>query len=205
MNTPSKIPPSSQNRRESSPKRSSGLRAGLFAVLTLGTLFSVRLEAADPIRLDMAGEWDANTGQEFPGAVGDVDTGKQVKISYDFTKGGVYISATQPLDTVSVTSLSSIKVKAKGPGLLGVGITDATGQDFIYHFGQTGAEERPYTVYTSKPTDVYGGAGDKVIHYPLKSIRLLAFKSAEVPKGTLVISELQLVPAPTPVATPATH
>lgn len=176
-------------------QRSAGLRSGILALAMLGGVGASQMAAN--VRVDLASGWNANQGREFPGAVGDVAPavdGKQLIISYDFTNGGQYIAASHPLDKVE--GVTSIKLKAVGPAHMSIGVKDASGQDFLYHIGMTASDEQSYTLDLSKPNKTWGGAGDKVMHYPLRSIRLLANKKPEVLKGKLVIKEIVLVCAP---------
>lgn len=163
----------------------------------VGALGASRLPAAADVRVDLANGWNGNTGREFPGAVGGVTSapdGKQVAIAYDFTNGGQYIAASHALENVE--ALSTVKLKVVGPGHMSVGLKDASGQDFLFHVGMTASDEQTYTLNLAKPNKAWGGAEDKVMHFPLRSIRILANKKPEIPKGTLVIREILLVRAP---------
>lgn len=177
--------------------RSAGLRAGLFSLFALCALAPKGVAATAEVRVDLSSGWTGNNGREFPGAVGDVTAaadGKQVAIAYDFSNGGQYVAASRQLEKVE--ALATVKLKVVGPGHMSVGLKDASGQDFLFHVGMTASDEQSYTLNLAKPSKSWGGAEDKVMHFPLRSIRILANKKPEMVKGALVIKEILLVRAP---------
>jgi hypothetical protein len=154
-----------------------------------------------PIKFDSS--WSFNVHTEYAGANGSLTVdpdGTSLKLSYDFTKGGSFVSADESLDNTG--TFTGVEIKTRGPGSFGFSVTDSTDQVFVYTLGSSDDGERTLTINfaNDKPWLVHGGPGDKVMHFPLKGLSLLASKSPEHLSGSIEVSEfvLQAPPAPAP-------
>ncbi len=160
---------------------------------------------ADDVKVDLSSNWKMNKGEEYPGAQGsftcDPDT-KNLRLNYDFTKGGQYVNVYSILPTVT-GDLTGMKIEAKGlGGNFTVALVDATGQVLIYRFGTVGDSTQDFDVPLTGPSDGYGGANDKKPHYPLKEIRLTVEKGDQL-KGELTFRSITLkTAAPAAPSTP---
>src|SRR2546422_2101644 len=81
--------------------------------------------------------WTFSGGAEFPGATGALSTGlghhgKGAHLAYDFTGGGVYVSADLNLPTPLNGNAIGFWVKATDGCWLSLRVRDATGQVFEY-------------------------------------------------------------------------
>jgi hypothetical protein len=175
-----------------SPRFRFSAAAALFA---LALTLPIR---ADDMPLKFNDQWKFNPHAEYAGATGGVTTdSSSLKLAFDFSKGGSCVSAGLTF-TDTVNQLSGIEVKVTGPGHFGVTISDATGQTFVYFIGVPGDSSPAFQIDLSQPRNVFGGAKDKKIHYPLKSISLMVSKSVDTPSGTEEITEVLLKAAPAP-------
>jgi hypothetical protein len=167
------------------------LSTRFLAALTVASLGLSSLAIAKDAPLATSGDWKLNLGMEYAGATGTVTPGSKtdpLKLAYDFSKGGQYVSADMTLDTP--IAMSTLLLTAKGPGGgLTVALTDASGQSLLYRQGAVGASDQVFTINLSNPSTSWGGANDKTVHQPVKSIRIIVEKSAS-PTGTIEISKI---------------
>lgn len=173
----------------------------LIALVLLGSAFTVR---ADDISVSLSDGWQFTNGPEYPGADGKFtynDTAKALELSYDFSKGGQYVAVSRTLS--STESLSGVKIVVSGPGGgLTVALIDSGGQTLLYRLGTIDTAPRTIELKLASPSDAYGGADDKVVHYPLKGMRLTVEKGSTT-AGKLSFTAVTLEPAaPTPTPTP---
>ena len=146
-------------------------------------------------------QWNFNLHTEFPGATGSMELGpdgSSLKIKFSFANGGSCVSAGHSVDISS--PLSTIEIKATGLGGLGLTVIDSTDQTFVYQFGVPGQTEKPFDVNFTSFSQCYGGAGDKVVHFPLKALNVLVSKSTDYPSGEIDVTSivLKLAPAAAP-------
>jgi hypothetical protein len=144
--------------------------------------------------------WKFSNGAEYPGASGSLSFDNlipEVKINYNLSCSataeklridstcGNYVAANLNLETPFMP-VGSDKVflflqlqdtqSILNPG---VRLVDSTGQNFQYMITQKNIEGTGYDVYdaiidVSKPKIYFGGSADGIIHYPIKSISILA-------------------------------
>ena len=150
-------------------------------------LFGVCLStsARDPERTSL-GEfsrdvdgWTYYGGVEFPGATGSLalsSTEKKsgpnsLELSGDFTKGGLYVAAKKKLSSVKMTGLHFWVKRESGEAVLGLDITDTTGQG--HHKQVTLNESQDWQEVTinniadGTPAWLHsGGANDGKFHQP---------------------------------------
>jgi hypothetical protein len=80
-------------------------------------------------------------------------------------------------------------------GQVGLTISDSTGQTFVYQLGVPGTTESKLSVNLSSPTQRYGGAHDKTIHYPLQGLAILVSKTPDHLTGDVTITSILLKPS----------
>jgi len=138
--------------------------------------------------------WGFNLHTEYPGATGTMDItpdDKSLKLNFDFTGGGSFVSAGHSVD--SHLTFATIAIKAKGFGSLGISITDNSGQTFVYQFGLPGDMERTYEAkFSDPPSTSFGGLNDKVVHFPLQNINVTVSKSPDHLSGTVEVTSIVL-------------
>jgi len=154
---------------------------------------------ADDTTLKFDSHWSFNAHTEYAGANGILEIapdGASMKLSYDFTKGGSFVSASKRLDKADGASFVGIEVKAKGTGSLGISIADTTGQVFVYQLGIPGDAERTFEITLATPSNTYGGANDKVVHFPVQNINVMASKNPGYPSGSVEVTGIVLKTTP---------
>lgn len=149
---------------------------------------------AAEVKVELNDEWTFTKGEEYPGADGSLEPGaaeKTLVLSYNFTGGGQYVAAAKALEPSG--DLTGVEVTAAGSGgNLGVTLIDDTDQTFIYRLGSVDTAGKTYVLPLSKPSNSYGGANDKTLHFPIKAIRLIVEKSAKLPQGKITFSQVVL-------------
>jgi hypothetical protein len=162
------------------------LLCGLLLLLLLAGPPSAR---AEETLIDLTEGWKFHNGSEFPGAEGQLDAaGTVLKLAFDFTAGGSYVSAARPLDLDG--EIDGISIKIKGPGNAAVRLTDATGQSFIYRLGNLDGSVANHDLDLASPGQVYGGAGDKILHHPLTGLAIVASKDPSHLTGEIEVEEI---------------
>jgi len=149
---------------------------------------------ASEIPVELSDAWEFSSGEEYPGGTGSLESGpteNTLAIAYDFSAGGQYVAAGTSIDASE--ELVGIEVTATGPGgNLGVVLTDNTDQHFIFRLGQLEDSEKTFDLPLDKPSDSYGGADDKTLHFPIKGIRLIIEKNPSQLEGTVTVSKIVL-------------
>ena len=174
------------------PCRLASSLVGLSALVFLGL---GRLCAAD-VDVSLTEGWMFTNGAEYPGAEGKLEMGdKSLLLGSNFTNGGQYVAAYRSLNVPNEVKGVTLNASGSG-GRFGVALTDATDQTFIYRIGLVGENVQTFPLSLDKPNDVYGGAKDRTLHFPLKAIRLMVEKDAANPVGKMTISKIVLQTQP---------
>ncbi|TWU06329.1 hypothetical protein [Stieleria varia] len=203
MNTPHAIP------------RVLGLLV-LFVVLIAKTAFAADgrmalIDAEKPM-----GGWTFDNGQEFPGAVGNLElqpgsSPPTLVLHGDFSGGGNYVQAAKSLPDISIDSIAfDIKVPA-GIGKVTTRLIDGTGQchQLDIRLNDKGGWQRytfPVARYfasleAGSPMDIvsryekWSGANDGRWHQPLKLFVILAGKET-LREGSIAIRDVTVIPTP---------
>ena len=140
--------------------------------ILLGACF-MSASAADFISTHRPDFWH---GGEFPGATGAVSVAEGVlALKYDFSKGGHYVSARFPLPERPEARTLVLEADFDTSTELTLRVTDATDQTFQIRL--SGAPEAwcrlELPVDGSWPS-CWGGAGDHVLHQPIREFDVLA-------------------------------
>lgn len=124
--------------------------------------------------------WQFSNGAEFPGASGalrfDENQGDpHLRLSYDFTGGGVYVAATREL--TSPVDVNFLRAKMMFPGVaqLAVRVRDTSGQWLQFSVSRALApagvnEWQRVAIALHSPTAFWDGAADGVIHQPITTL-----------------------------------
>ncbi len=156
------------------------------AILLLGAASAAGPALQSDVNIGLTNGWEFTNGGEYPGATGTCEVlpaDKSLALTYNFSKGGQYVAVSRALD--SIDKISRVKIDASGPGGgLTVALDDATGQTFLYRLGEIGAGASTHEIQLAQPNDSYGGAKDRILHLPLKGIRLAMEKIGSL-SGTI--------------------
>ncbi len=144
---------------------------------TSGTILAVQAPKETTVQLpltDEGGKWKFTNGPEFKGAKGDMalptDKEQPLTLNFDFTGGGAYVAAIKHLDPKLNVSTLNIDLDSQSSKTT-LRVFDKTGQVFQYSLtGKGGAIELGKT----KPNVVFGGAKDKQVHHPIRTLWILA-------------------------------
>ena len=115
-------------------------------------------------------------GSEFPGATGALSVTKgEIKLDYDFSKGGHYVAARFELPEKPVAREVSLEADC-GPGAhITLRFVDGTGQTFqAYLPGETDGWETFTCRVQPSGSGHWGGANDGVFHQPLTGFTVIA-------------------------------
>lgn len=174
----------------------------LLCVLTL-FCFPRISEAADPrTKLDVFAEhpWSFSAGTEFPGANGgfavvEQEGKKSGKLSFDFSKGGMYVSATSGVEIPGGNEELRFRVKSRDWQRIMIRLFDSTGQCHQYEmpYADEGDWQLLRIDLTSKAPLSFGGANDKKLHYPIKKMSLAVNMSASSKTGEVFFSDFMLL------------
>jgi len=140
--------------------------------------------------LDLSTGWEFTAGQDANGSMENPAEEKNLILNYDFENGGGSVFSSRDLgDIEAIESLLLIQLLVKGPGgNLAVAVEDAQNQLFIYRLGRLESDEQKMLeVQLESPSEVAGKAGDKKIHYPVKSIRVMVEKDDLLLKGKITV------------------
>ncbi|MBU0610789.1 MAG: hypothetical protein KKI08_23085, partial [Armatimonadetes bacterium] len=142
--------------------------------------------------------WSLDPGREFPGATGKVSlatdptAGPCVRLDYDFTGGGNYVTASHAL-AIPQASAVVFSVRQEGQCRGFVRIGDASGQEHMANYA-AGADWQRVTI----PLDLKGfpghyfGNNDGQFVFPLRKIIIGVHKGAS-PTGVVFIKDLAFV------------
>jgi len=175
----------------------SAIRIALLALALVAANTPLQSARASDVTVPFDPQWNFNAHTEYPGSDGSLTVspdGKSVKLAFDFTKGGSFVSAGRILESTS--TFSGVEVKAKGSGGLGISIVDSTDQTFVYQLGVPGDAEKTFQVNFLGPNLVFGGAKDKIVHYPLKSLSITVSKSPDHLSGAVEVTGIVLKGSP---------
>ena len=115
-------------------------------------------------------------GAEFPGATGRLEVAAhELRLHYDFTKGGHYVAANFPTPERPVAKKIAFEADVPESTEVTVRVTDATGQTFQKRFsGDTDGEWDGFAFYPESLGAHWGGANDGKFHQPLAGFGILA-------------------------------
>ncbi|MDB5104479.1 MAG: hypothetical protein JWP91_2168 [Fibrobacteres bacterium] len=128
--------------------------------------------------------WAFYAGSEFPGATGSLSviagegSGKAARLQGDFAKGGTYVAAQLTLPAPMTAAILSFRARSVPGTRILVRVTDNSDQTLQYAINRPLTATDPAAWFTrtvdlGDPTDAFGGAGDKILHQPLKRIAFL--------------------------------
>jgi hypothetical protein len=177
-------------------------RVLLFLLLAVLPAFGAESRNALLDRGDDVTAWGVDPGAEFPGAVGSLGLasapsatapagGKCLRLDYDFTGGGNYVTAARALDLGACTEISFL-VRQDGncPGF--IRIEDGTDQEHAGSFPAVAGEWTKVVI----PIDAqhfpghWHGVDDGQFHFPLKRIIIGVSHDGGGAKGSLFIRDL---------------
>lgn len=132
--------------------------------------------------------WTFSNGPEFPGATGSLQsgpgvTGKGAALAYDFSGGGSYVEMSLALPTPVTATALGFSARLAGVRA-GLRVVDSTGQTLQYDVNrplEAGGPDAWYAqvVDLSAPSGSWGGAGDGMLHEPVKAVSLLVNDSVQ--------------------------
>lgn len=148
--------------------------------MVAGALVLVALARAGDFEVPVADSGNPmfTRGDEFPGAEGSAEVVAEgetsfLKIDYDFSGGGQYVSAGLPVAPPPgrYTSLSFV-VKGDSERLLGLRLIDQSGECFQFRcpYDQAGEEQKFEVEINDSKAPHWGGDGNGVLDLPLKDI-----------------------------------
>jgi len=202
---------------------SRALVTGLFLVAAQVSLLRAQESVSLLDEKDPTKGWTFNNGQEFPGATGGISVDKEVgrngkpslKLTGDFTKGGVYVDAGKKFDPVDIRELS-LWLRNPENERLTLRIIDATGQchqialktdksdewqnvvlpleRFFTRRGQADA------VQNVAKYESWGGAKDGKWHGPATALYIVTGKPDANKVRTFWLNEATILSKPLPVA-----
>lgn len=166
-------------------------------------LFSALSRAADPrTKLDVftAHSWSFSAGSEFPGANGSFEVVEQEgrkagKLSFDFSKGGMYVSSTSGVEIPAGYEELRFRVRSRDWQRIMIRLFDATGQCHQYElpYADEGDWQLLRIDLLGKAPLSFGGVNDKKLHYPIKKVSLAVNQSASSPTGEVFFTDLMLL------------
>jgi hypothetical protein len=130
---------------------------------------------------DAIAQWNYEPGAEYPGAQGGIssgeekDSGKFLRLDYDFSDGGLYVTANRPVNIGRTTSEISFLVRQQGTNEGFLRITDATGQTHQGTFqAPDGTWQKVVIPLSAKQFNGshWGGANDGKFYFPLSLIQI---------------------------------
>ena len=145
---------------------------------------------------DLTG-WGVNPGYEFPGADGklaladDAKFGKVLRLDYDFTNGGNYVTAAHSLN-IPKASAVSFWLRQDGGDSGVIRITDGTDQEHASGFPIKGNDWQKITLALD-PNNFTGhwhGKSDGNWYFPLKGIIIGAGNTSATKKGSIYLRDL---------------
>jgi len=157
-------------------------RIVLFAALLVA---AARMGWAGDVDLLAEGNsWRFSGGTEFPpGALGSFSVDEEggaaiANLEYDFTQGGLYVAGAGNVRIEEGPTEIRFKFKADTPLTVGIRLVDKTNQTHQYQFAYT--DEGQWQEYrvdlAEKAGLIFGGKGDKVLHFPITQVYFIAQK-----------------------------
>ena len=144
-------------------------------------------------------KWSFHNGSEFPGAEGSLEAhGGGLLLSYDFSKGGSYVSVSRELSVQGSPLEFSFDVASESVFSYCFRLVDSTGRCFqtfpALSSGSRGQLERIRFQTDSKWRDIWGGDGNsRVPAPPCKSISLCIENHGKLPsRGAVSINSLSV-------------
>lgn len=144
--------------------------------------------------------WNFSSGSEFPGASGSFkvveEEGKKAGLlSFDFTKGGLYVSATSSIEIPSGQEELRFRVKSRDWQRIMIRLIDSTGQCHQYEvpYADEGDWQLLRINLQSQAGLSFGGANDKKIHYPVKRLTLAVNHSGPSTSGDVLFADFMLL------------
>lgn len=165
------------------------------------SLFAVETTAPDILplgTLQPTPNWRFSNGAEFPGAKGSLTSraaanGDESAISFDFSGGGAYVSASTPITITDDYAELRVRVKSTKNMKLAFRINDYTGQCHQIPVSYDRAGEWQtirYDLKAHRPGQHWGGANDGVLNFPLTSFTIVVPNpKTEMPTGILLFSD----------------
>ncbi|MDQ2730718.1 MAG: glycoside hydrolase family 76 protein [Armatimonadota bacterium] len=136
--------------------------------------------------------WTYAGGWEYPGAKGDFhlqqDEQKPVgALSYDFTGGGVYVSASTDVAIPTGYRQIRFRIKAAQRAQAALRLIDVTGQVHQYpeDYTRPGEWQQFQIAMDSASLEHYAGVNDGIVHFPVQKLSLLAEKGTGPLTGRL--------------------
>ena len=157
----------------------------VFLALALSSAAAAKETVIDDFESGAAlSSWTFYNGAEFPGATGTLTmgTGHQGKVahlSYNFTAGGSYVSATHILAPGLTAQAVGFWVKAPAGIRAKLRVEDSSGQTLQYDLSRP-LEASGASAWFRQVVDVatagshWGGANDGLVHQPLTAVTVLA-------------------------------
>lgn len=150
-------------------------------------------------RCDDATAWSVDPGWEFPGAKGaiaitdDGAGGKCLRLDYDFSGGGNYVTAACGLSGFRTASAVVFSVRQEGSNRGFVRLRDATQQE---HAGGYTAGPEWTRVVLPLDREHFGGfwhgRNDGQFYFPLNRV-LIGVSRGDTPKGALFVKDLAVL------------
>ena len=144
--------------------------------------------------------WSFSPGSEFPGAQGsftvtEVEGKKAGMLSFDFSKGGQYVSATAELKIPAGPEELRFRVKSRDWQRIMIRLIDSTGQCHQYEvpYADEGDWQLLRINLLSQAGLSFGGANDKKIHYPITRLALAVTHSGPSPSGDVLFADFMLL------------
>lgn len=174
----------------------------LFSALILLPLRAAADVVIDAFERNAIAPWTFYNGEEFPGATGSLTLGtghtaKRALLSYDFSRGGQYVSAN--LDLASPITAAAISLWLRTPPNIFVNlrVTDSTGQTLQYRLNRpvaTMSDARAWyqqIAALNAPESWWGGANDGAVHQPISQMAILAADPPETgPKDAIGFDDI---------------
>ena len=114
-------------------------------------------------------------GSEFPGATGSLQVAEgELRLSFDFSKGGHYVAANFPLPERPTVRGVSFEADCPDGAFVTLRFTDATGQVFQQYLGGDTDGWEPFATRADAPGGRWGGANDGVFHQPVRHFSIIA-------------------------------
>ncbi len=149
--------------------------------------------------------WQFHDGREFPGAKGGLVAVPEesaadkhaLKLSADFSDGGVYVTSIRNLEEFGWKDLKAVRlrIKSEGADRIGIRLGDGTGQTHQKK-GVPIAADGKWHDLVIRPSDIaggehWGGANDGKWHGSPKYLSIALEKTENNPAKTLLMADIQ--------------
>lgn len=166
------------------------LRSGQGLLRALGVVFLILVgqfsAAAETLSTSGSVPWIFSNGPEFPGATGSLSySSGAVKLAFDITNGGNYVSATHWIKTPVAADALELRVKSPGGVHLQFRVFDSSGQTLQYSpnrpFEASNAHGWYQMALNFGPTTAHWGGkyNDGVLHGSVIGISVMAQPSLD--------------------------